>query len=181
MRPPSLRLTYASTAFQKNVISCFGGQLPWLMFNEDGVPFFEHRDEAGRETCILSRKVENLAEIPRGESLRLLEGWLRLQTLAMDPNLDAVQAGMMSTFMLPDPSRDMRNYRIYEAPTAGHGIRLHVLWGFTTKTNPRSAILAEYAICQLLDTEPEQLAALARQECDAQVYDNWASAVEMSA
>lgn len=180
MRPPSLRLTYASSAFQKNVVGCFGGQLPWLMFNEDGVPFFEYRDEAGRETCILSRRVANLAEIPRTESLRLLEGWLRLQTLAMNPNLDPIQAGMMSTFMLPDPSRDMRQYRIIEGH-AGRNTRLHVLWGFTTKTNPRSAILAELAICKLLGVETDVLAMVAEQECDAQVYDNWASAVEMSA
>ena len=177
MRPPSLRLTYASSAFQNHVVACFGGILPWLRFNEEGLPFFEHRDETGRETCIRAAKVTNIAEIPRSELVRLLEGWLQLQIVAHHPELAAAEAAMMAGFLLPDPAIDLRNYRLYDAAAPKAGKLLHILWGFTTRTSPRSAVPAEFALAKLFGVEVEELAALAKSECRAELYREWEMAL----
>ena len=174
LRPPSLRLTYASTAFQKHVVECFGGQLPWLRFNEQGLPFFEHRDKENRETVILAAKATSMAEIPRSESLRLLKGWMRLQVLAHSPDLGDAEKGMMSTFLLPDPETDLRNYRLYTPLPPEHGKRLHVLWGFSTKAGNRTAIPAEAAIAKLLGVAVEELPGIASTSIDPGVYKAWA-------
>lgn len=176
LRPPSLRLTYASTAFQKHVVACFDGQLPWLRFNEDGLPFFESRDQHNRETCILAAKLASKNEIPRAESLRLLEGWMRLQTLALSPEIGAAEATMMTSFLLPDPDMDLRNYRLYEPLPPEEGKRLHVLWGYSTKAGQRSAIPAEAAIAKLLGVAVEDLPSLAAESIRPEVYQPWAAA-----
>lgn len=174
LRPPSLRLTYASSAFQKHVTECFGSLLPSLRFNEDGLPFFEHRDKENRETCILAEKATSIADIPRSESLRLLKGWMRLQVLAHSPDVGDAESAMMSTFMLPDPETDLRNYRLYTPLPPEHGKRLHVLWGFSTKTGIRTAIPAESAIAKLLGVPVEELPGIAATSIDPAVYQQWA-------
>lgn len=176
MRPPSLRLTYASSSFQNRVVESFKGILPWLRFNEEGLPYFEHRDEHGRETCILATKVTSIAEIPRSEIIRLLEGWLRLQTAGMHRDMPAAEASMLATFLLPDPGMDLRNYRLYDPLAPETGKRLHILWGFTTKTNPRSAVPAEFALAKLLGVEVEDLAKIALAECQPDIYRAWEAA-----
>lgn len=173
LRAPSMRLTYATPSFQNLVESCFGDILPRIKFTDSEVPYFENRDAEERETCILANKVQSIEEIPRYESIRLLEGWLRIQTLAHHPEISPAEASMMQTFMLPDPIRDIRQYRIYT--DLQDDKRLHILWGFSTKTTPKSAILAEYAIATLLGVSTESLGELAEAECDPEVYQAWAN------
>lgn len=180
MRPPSLRLNYASPSFQKPVVSCFDGILPWLRFNEDGLPYFENRDEHGRETCIIATKATSMADIPRAEVIRMLEGWLRVQTLGRHPEMPAAEATMMCTFLLPDPTIDLRNYRLWEPLPPQKGKRLHILWGYNLKSNTRSAVPAEYAIARLLGVEVDQLAHIALKECHPDVYRSWELALRYS-
>lgn len=110
----------------------------------------------------------------------MLDAWLKVQTVGRHPEIPPAEATMMCSFLLPDPTMDLRNYRLWEPLPPQKDKRLHIFWGYVLKSNTRSAVPAEYAIARLLGVEAYELARIALKDCHPEVYRSWELALRYS-
>ena len=127
LRPPHLRLNYASEQFQDIIHQAFGDLFPRIRFNYEGNFWHENFDEESRETTSLSKAFADNEAWPSHEIDRLLDGWMQLQAITARIS-DLPLKSMLLCLQLPDPIKDARCYRHY---IDVNGVqRMHILYGF---------------------------------------------------
>ena len=174
LRAPGQRWTYRSPEVQRLVQAAFGDLLPVICFSEDEIPYFEAFDESGRELCSLSQHIQSGEDVPRSETIRLLEGYLNMQVMAQDPMVEPRLRAIAGTFRLPHPVRERRFYRLY-TDLQGE-TRLLVLWGFGGKAAARSTVPVGEALACLLGTSAEEISTVVREECTTRLCSVWPGA-----
>ncbi|QQL44952.1 hypothetical protein [Sulfuriroseicoccus oceanibius] len=115
------------------------------VLQKDGQYLYESRDDRGRETCTLSEPVRNISDIPKGELLRVMEGWIKCRRLLQLQDFPNRIESILLNFKVPNPRRSLESYRIYQD---GERTRLHVLWGF--EANSAGSVSVEKALSILL-------------------------------
>ncbi len=135
LRSPKQRITYVSAEVQEHLCLAFGGILPWMQVVDDDYARYLWDEGDGRDTCAESLPVESMAAIPKGEMLRLMEGWIMLRKLAQNPELPPGMDTILLNFRIPDPRHAPDFYRVYRCAKTGRQ-RMHVLWGFESPKRP---------------------------------------------
>ncbi len=153
--PPRQRKTYASPDVQEFLQQAFGGLFPTLQLLDDGGAEYVHVT-AGVETCGRSRSVASARELPRGEVMKILEGWISLRKEIMEASTCEGIRSLLLNLRVPDPGKSISLYRIYDAPSGKPGI--HILYGFESPEFP--SVPVEQAVAAILGMEVDQLDSL---------------------
>ncbi|WP_346189854.1 hypothetical protein [Rubritalea halochordaticola] len=144
---PHLKVHYHDPRVHEVLVAAFGDLFPAIVKDEKtGEFYYASNNESGRNLVESSEPVKNIADVPRAEMMRLMEGWLRLRRRLQEEKIPANLQPVLLNFHVPSPRRSLDRYRIYQQ---GEEKRLFILWGFEQKDAP--AISVEKAIALLMD------------------------------
>lgn len=144
---PHLKIQYYDPRVHEVLYSAFGDIFPKIIKDEEtGEFYYEQLNESGRNLILDADAVKNIADVPRAEMMRLMEGWIRLRRRLQEEKIPNELQPILLNFHVPNPRRSLDRYRIHQQ---GDEKRLVILWGFEEKDAP--AISVERAIALLMD------------------------------
>lgn len=150
VRPPGFSspkggVSYHDPKVQEVLASSYGKVFPRIL-EKDGEFCYHSVDELRRETTAVSKPVRNISDIPKGELLRLMEGWIKCRRLLQVEKMPNRIEAILLNFKVPNPRKSLECYRTYQD---GDRTRLHILWGFESEDAP--SVSVERALSILLD------------------------------
>ena len=157
LRSPRQRISYDSQEVQENLIHAFDGLIPYMNVIDGDYVQYHWDDGSGRDTCAESVPVESMAALPKGEMLRLMQGWIMLRKLAQNPNLPAGMDTMLLNFRIPDPRRAPTYYRVYKCPKTRQQ-KIHICWGYESSKLP--SIPIDRAVAAFFGVSVENISSL---------------------
>lgn len=157
LRSPRQRISYDSQEVQENLIHAFDGLIPYMNVIDGDYVQYHWDDGSGRDSCAESVPVESMAALPKGEMLRLMQGWIMLRKLAQNPNLPAGMDTMMLNFRIPDPRIAPKCYRVYKCPKTRQQ-KIHICWGYESSKMP--SIPIDRAVAAFFGVTVENITSL---------------------
>lgn len=142
---PRHALNYHDHRVQDYLIALFNGIFPAIVETEEGLAY-QLLDNSERDRCSRAKIAQNIADIPRAEVLRLMEGWIRMHRRLQGQELESKVQSILLNFRVPDPKKAIQHYRIEKI---GDQKRLIILWGFESEQAP--CISIERALSYLLE------------------------------
>lgn len=131
--PPRLRARYTDETVQRILLLAFDGMLPPLSIAANGDALYRWEWQ-GREMCARSTELAAIDEIPAGEAMRMLQGFIRLhQMLAADEVPEGARS-LLLNLRIPHPETAIHLYR--KCQMGGDEERLLVLHGFEGEAWP---------------------------------------------
>ncbi len=152
---PSHQGDYFSAEVQAILSRNFGLTFPEVVSLE-GEYYYRAIDDKGIDRAAKSKAVKNIADIPKGEILRLMEGWIRSQRCLADEGLPNHVRSILLNLKVPNPRRAIQQYRLYKDDQGQE--RLMILWGFENKDAP--AVSLEKAISSIMDVPVKHLQSI---------------------
>lgn len=155
---PRLRVPYTDAKVQELLATAFEGQLPPLSLTPEGHAVYRWVENE-RDTCKISQPLNHPSQIPAAESMRLLQGWIKLRHLVTEGSVPEGVRSLLLNLRLPHPERAIMLYRL--SSVHEDEPRIHILHGF--ENNETKTIPIEEAIALLLSIPTQQVAELAGQ------------------
>ena len=147
---PKKSICYHHPAVQKILSESFTRLLPLIVESEDGLAY-QLMDEKGQDRCSKSEPAKNIADIPKSELLKLMEGWIRLRRRLQDEALSKKVKSILLNFKVPDPRNSIQQYRVEKW---GDQKRLIVFWGYEAEGAPCVSIEKALSIYLEVPVEP---------------------------
>ncbi|MDB9741510.1 hypothetical protein OAB00_01505 [Akkermansiaceae bacterium] len=102
---PKNAISYHDTVVQDFLKTAFKGIFPEIIETPEGYAY-QAIDKSGRDRCSLSKPAHNLSDIPKGEVLKLTEGWIRLRRKITEEEtqIDSKTRSILLNIKIPDPA-----------------------------------------------------------------------------
>ncbi len=153
--PPSQRVHYSHILVQNFLFEAFGGLFPKLEMLEDGTAVYRHRN-SNTDSFTSCVAAESINDIPQGEAMKLLQGWITLRKLVMEATVPEGVRSLLMNLKIPHPRVSPWFYHLRE--TLDGQKKLYILIGFE---GPAVTLVSlEEGIAAIMNVPPSQLESL---------------------
>ena len=146
LRAAKHQLAYDSQKIQMVLSESFSTMFPSIVDVNKKEKRYQSVNSSGRDIFSQAVPAKNLSDIPRAETMRLMEGWIRLRRKLQEENHADNVTAILLNFRVPNPRQSLDRYMIYKK---GDEKRLIIRWGYETKEE--KAVSLERAISILMD------------------------------
>ncbi len=142
---PRSQSSYTDPRVQQILSESFSGTFPLIQSTPNG-PEYIQLDRKNRNLIAQATPVINIGDIPKGELLRLMEGWMRVRRRITEEQFPKEVQSILLNLKVPSPRSSIQRYLIYKK---GEEKKLFVLWGYQSEKEPH--IPLEKALSMFLD------------------------------
>jgi hypothetical protein len=153
--PPSQRVGYSDPLVQDLLRKAFRGQFPRLDYVGEDSAVYRHENPA-TDSFTSATVANSIDDLPQPEVMRLLQGWIALRKIAMEPAVPEGVRALLMNLKIPDPRVAPHFYRVQGI--ADDRKKLYVLIGFEGPAVPSIAL--EEGIAAMMNVPPSQLESL---------------------
>lgn len=153
--PPSQRVGYSDPLVQDLLRKAFRGQFPRLDYVGEDSAVYRHENPA-TDSFASSTVANSIQDLPQPEVMRLLQGWIALRKIAMEPTVPEGVRALLMNLKIPDPRVAPSLYRVQGI--ADDRKKLYILIGFEGPAVPSIAL--EEGIAAMMNVPPSQLESL---------------------
>ena len=153
--PPSQRVRYSDPLVQDLLRKAFRGQFPRLDYVGEDSAVYRHENPA-TDSFASATVANSIEDLPQPEVMRLLQGWIALRKIAMEPTVPEGVRALLMNLKIPDPRVAPGFYRVQGI--ADDRKKLYVLIGFEGPAVPSIAL--EEGIAAMMNVPPSQLESL---------------------
>lgn len=146
LRAARHQLAYDSQQIQVVLSEAFSTMFPSIVDAGNKVKRYQSINSGGKDVFGDAVPAKNISDIPRAETMRLMEGWIRLRRKLQEENHPDNVTAILLNFRVPNPRQSLDRYMIYKK---GDETRLIIRWGY--ETNEEKAVSLERAISILMD------------------------------
>jgi hypothetical protein len=165
LNSPKESIDYYVQSVQQILSECFQGIFPNIVQSQEGLAY-QLVDNGGLDRCSRSVPANSISDIPKGEVMKLMEGWIRLRR-HMQGEFSKTLKSILLNFRVPDPQTSIQFYRIEQF---GGQTKLLIFWGYQSIEKP--CIPIEKALSQFLDVTTGHLQSILSTSIPATLRDN---------
>ncbi len=142
---PRNKTAYTDPIVQQVLTESFDKSFPLIQSSTSGIQYTS-LDEKTRNQLQKATPVVNIEDIPKGELLRLMEGWMRIRRRITEEQFPKGVQSILLNLKVPSPRSSIQQYLLYKN---GEQKKLFVLWAYESKQEPH--IPLEKALSFFLD------------------------------
>ena len=146
LRAAKHQLAYDSQQIQMVLSESFSTMFPSIVEVNKKEKRYQSVNSGGRDVFSQAVPAKNISDIPRAETMRLMEGWIRLRRKLQEESHPDNVTAILLNFRVPNPRQSLDRYMIYKK---GDETRLIIRWGYESKE--AKAVSLERAISILMD------------------------------